>query len=379
MKKRGIIIVSIVSAAFVVMAAAIIIPVILLSGGNGSSLHTPVMIDGTMYEQRIGSETWSGEYHKDTFRSSGSMNSVFKVVNYKDYVETVKSVNMYSAEEIDPFYTDSEKNYIVLSSCGSNFNYDLAMLDFVTSHSGITVYGHESSTDMPATGAGYLIVIPTDRPVGTKVDYVQCYNADEIENLRKQGVTYDTDDMMVYKPVIYIYPEKETDLTVELVNKDSVTCTYPKYDEGWTVTAQPDGTLKDKKTGRELYSLYYENESNVVFTQKSDGFVVPGEDSAAFLEEKLAVLGLTEKEAEEFIIYWLPILESNRYNYIRFADADEIEKKMPLKISERPDTVIRVLMTFKGLDEPVQVKEQKLTPAERSGVTVVEGGGTRMS
>ena len=91
------------------------------------------------------------------------------------------------------------------------------------------------------------------------------------------------------------------------------------------------------------------------------------------------MLGLTEKEAEEFIIYWLPILESNRYNYIRFADADEIEKNMPLKISERPDTVIRVLMTFKGLDEPVQVEEQKLTPAERSGFTVVEWGGTRIS
>ena len=36
----------------------------------------------------------------------------------------------------------------------------------------------------------------------------------------------------------------------------------------------------------------------------SEGFVVKGEDSAAFLEEKLEILGLNYKEAEEFIIYW---------------------------------------------------------------------------
>ena len=34
------------------------------------------------------------------------------------------------------------------------------------------------------------------------------------------------------------------------------------------------------------------------------------------LEEKLAILGLTERESEEFIVYWLPKLEKNKYNYI---------------------------------------------------------------
>ena len=48
------------------------------------------------------------------------------------------------------------------------------------------------------------------------------------------------------KPVIYLYPEKVTDVTVQLdyITGD-LTCTYPAYEGGWTVTAAPDGTLTD--------------------------------------------------------------------------------------------------------------------------------------
>ena len=47
------------------------------------------------------------------------------------------------------------------------------------------------------------------------------------------------------KPVIYLYPEEETQVTVKLDYAGELTCTYPAYDDGWAVTAQPDGTLTD--------------------------------------------------------------------------------------------------------------------------------------
>ena len=100
--------------------------------------------------------------------------------------------------------------------------------------------------------------------------------------------------------------------------------------------------------------------------------------SAKFLEEKLAILGLTSREAEEFIIYWLPILEANKYNYIRFATLEEIEANMPLEITPTPDTVIRVIMTFKGLKKPINVEEQKLTTPVRNGFVAVEWGGAEI-
>ena len=179
------------------------------------------------------------------------------------------------------------------------------------------------------------------------------------------------------KPIIYLYPEKTTEVTVKLGNPEKITCSYPKYTTGWNVIASPDGTLVDTNTGRKLYSLYWEGLGD----NKNDleeGFVVKGDETIEFLEEKLEILGLNEFEAEEFIVYWLPKLESNKYNYIRFATMEEINKNMPLEFSVEPDTIIRVLMQYKGLDEPIEVKEQELVTPERNGFVAVEWGGSEL-
>ena len=131
-------------------------------------------------------------------------------------------------------------------------------------------------------------------------------------------------------------------------------------------------------TNKKLYALYYESENIVNFNIEKDGFVISKENLITFLEEKLTILGLTDREAEEFIIYWLPILQKNKYNYIRFASTDEINKNMPIEINPNPDTIIRVLMTFKGLEEPMEVEEQKLITPNRNGFVAVEWGGTEI-
>ena len=59
------------------------------------------------------------------------------------------------------------------------------------------------------------------------------------------------------KPVIYLYPEEEMEVTVKLDFDGTLTSTYPAYEDGWTVTAQPDGTLTDE-SGREYYCLFWE-------------------------------------------------------------------------------------------------------------------------
>ncbi|MDR1410457.1 MAG: hypothetical protein LBJ12_09435 [Oscillospiraceae bacterium] len=48
------------------------------------------------------------------------------------------------------------------------------------------------------------------------------------------------------------------------------------------------------------------------------GWCVSGSDTAAFLQKKLAQLGLTPKEYDEFIVYWLPLMQDNPYNLITF-------------------------------------------------------------
>jgi len=181
------------------------------------------------------------------------------------------------------------------------------------------------------------------------------------------------------KPIIYLYPEKATKVSVKLSNPERITVDYPDYRQGWNVTAQPDGTLTTEE-GRKLYALYYESQNTKHYDSDSlkEGFVVAKDDIESFLDQKLTRLGLNYKEREEFISYWASALEAKLYTYIRFQTFAEIEKNMGLAISPRPDTMIRIMMEYMPLDHPITVKEQKLPQPERKGFTVVEWGGTEV-
>jgi hypothetical protein len=186
---------------------------------------------------------------------------------------------------------------------------------------------------------------------------------------------FELDPNACYKPVIYLYPEKQTEVSVKLQLDGKLTCTYPAYNTGWTVTAAPDGTLTDAK-GQIYNYLYWEGETNAQW-DLSQGFCVKGEDTAAFLEDALAKLGLNRKEANEFIVYWLPLMEQNPYNIISFQ-TDIYTDAAQLQITPTPDTLIRVFMAWRAADAFTELEEQELIAPERTGFTVVEWGGTQL-
>ena len=177
------------------------------------------------------------------------------------------------------------------------------------------------------------------------------------------------------KPVIYLYPETETRVTVKLDLSGELTCTYPAYDGGWTVTAAPDGTLTDEH-GQTYNYLYWEGEVANGF-DFSKGFCVAGSDTAAFLEDALDRLGLTRREANEFLVYWLPRMQDNPYNLIAFQQ-EAYTESAKLTVSPQPDSVLRVFMAWKPLARPVDVPAQTLPGFERRGFTLVEWGGAEV-
>ena len=169
------------------------------------------------------------------------------------------------------------------------------------------------------------------------------------------------------------------DVSVELALKGSITHSYPAYPEkGWNVHIEEDGTITDSK-GQTYYSLYWEGTNSVPFNMSS-GSIVKGSETVAFLEKALAELGLNRREANEFIIYWLPQLESNPYNFIHFSTA-EYEDIAKLSITPQPQTVIRVMMVFESLEQRKTVTHQDLSKIgkSRKGFTVVEWGGKEVS
>lgn len=178
------------------------------------------------------------------------------------------------------------------------------------------------------------------------------------------------------KPVIYLYPTKQEDVSVKIELKGMLTCSYPEYNDGWNVTAYPDGTLINKSDGREYSYLYWEGKGAADWDM-SQGFVVKGSDTARFLQDKLEYLGLTSRELNEFIVYWLPLMKDNKYNLITFQTA-AYENNANLYITPKPDSVLRVFMAYKALDDYIEVSEQRLSTFKRNGFAAVEWGGTEV-
>ena len=201
-------------------------------------------------------------------------------------------------------------------------------------------------------------------------------NKVECDFLTVEASDWEPDPNVDYKPVIYLYPEEKTEVYVTLDYNGRLTCTYPSYDNGWKVTAQPDGTLTDEN-GQTYNYLYWEGETNTQY-DFSEGFCVKGEDTAAFLEYALAELGLNRREANEFIVFWLPMMQNNEYNVISFQ-GDVYTDSAKLDIDPAPDTLIRVFMAWQASEIYVNIPEQELDAPEREGFTVVEWGGTKVN
>ena len=205
------------------------------------------------------------------------------------------------------------------------------------------------------------------------------WNQEELKKYEacKSSCGADPGWMMAMKPIIYLYPTTESEVNVKLWAPENLSHTYPKYNiSKWrNVFAKPNWNLKDINTWRNLYALYREWKSNIK-SNFNEWFIVKWKDIITFLEEKLAILWLNEHEAEEFIIYWLPQMENNKYNLIRFETIEEQNKNMPLNITPTPDTVIRVMMDWQAIDEAIEIPEQKLITPERNWFTVVEWWGS---
>ena len=180
------------------------------------------------------------------------------------------------------------------------------------------------------------------------------------------------------KPVIYLYPQKTTSVSVRLTVDGTITKTVPLADSSgaWRVTAGPSGILRTS-SGQEYPYLFWEADIQATFDM-STGFVIAGRDTRPFLAEKLAALGLNASESDAFIAYWAPRMESNAYNLVHF-EGPLYERSARLFVTPQPDMQIRVFMVFQPLAAPMSVRPQQLTsPARRTGFVLVEWGGTEL-
>ena len=230
---------------------------------------------------------------------------------------------------------------------------------------GVMVYVRAENPDAFSVGLDVIFSYDANRPAETAPTGEDILIADSV-----------MEAPMDEKPVIYLYPETPIEVSVKLTVDGVLTCTYPAYDKGWDkFVAHPDGTLVFPD-GKQYYCLYWEGIQNMD-CDFSKGFCVKGSDTAAFLEWALSAQGLTPREANEFIIYWLPRMEQNPYNVISFQ-TDAYTEGAVLEITPNPDSLLRVFMAYYPSDEAVEIEAQEFTSFERVGFAVVEWGGCEL-
>ena len=174
------------------------------------------------------------------------------------------------------------------------------------------------------------------------------------------------------KPVVYLYPEKETQISVTVMPKGKMTASIPAYNNGWNVTVEPGGLI-DKKYGY----LFYETETSAKDVKiPFAGFTVAYADLGSFFDTILPKVGLRGQEIVDFKNWWLGgRLKPANYYLVRLLDGKTIDEVEPINVDPKPDTLIRVRFLFTPLENKVETIEPAIVTPQRSGFTAVEWGG----
>ena len=185
---------------------------------------------------------------------------------------------------------------------------------------------------------------------------------------------------VIGKPAIYIYPEKIQKTSVKLKIKGELTKDIPKYNDGWNVIVKPNGQMKVIGGNSQItYDyLFYENTVTKIITN-DEAWLVEKDKLKEWFNIYLYKFGLNKFEADEFIDYWIPKLNSNypnkKYVSIKLLDKKYLDEYMNLNITPKPDKTLRLEFVFRGFNTKFKTKEPIITPFLRNGYYAVEWGG----
>lgn len=185
----------------------------------------------------------------------------------------------------------------------------------------------------------------------------------------------------VDKPVIYLYPERETNFSMEVNPTGELSFTYPNYNNGWNGTALPNGEIN---INHETFNyLFWESNQqvNLNLIDLKKGTIVKGKESLDFLSKQLDAFGFTSKEKADFVTFWAPQLQRNEFNYINFVLNNDADIFAKLSITPAPDNIYRFYMLTSKIENPndfYYLEPQLIESIDRKGFTVLEWGGSKI-
>ncbi len=183
------------------------------------------------------------------------------------------------------------------------------------------------------------------------------------------------------KPVIYLYPPKDMEVTTAVKPNGTFKFTYPVYPEnGWKGTAHPDGSITIAE--KNYPYLFWEGSHQMTAADMDlkKGYMVKGDSITAFLEKNLAQMGLNEREMTDFITYWGPRMAGNDQQFVQFIFNDACNQFADLNISPAPAQIFRVYMIWAPVPAGVVMhpEPQEFKTVKREQFYAIEWGGSEV-
>jgi len=333
------------------------------------SVEIPFLEDGQIarinWNNTIESDTNSSEYRKGyTYQDQGGCGST----NYASVITPEQPANFYTAssENITPIYINPETDFI---------------------QTGVGING-EVIYELSDPFHPFLLEMYNVKYFeyfGEKIPYEEFLSVYPVffwkDNFGR-WIKFESNRFIPQaecgKPVVYLYPEEETEVHVHVAPQGGFSITIPEHgEEGWFVIAQPDGSLTEISTQEEYPYLFWEGTGGI-YESPNKGWVIPKTDADFFVAGKLRQFGFNSQEIIDFLEFWSPRLQEgeNDFLWISFWGTEYMNAIAPITITPKPDSLLRVLMDYKEVPEWYESEGYKIPSFTRKGFVVTEWGGT---
>jgi hypothetical protein len=196
--------------------------------------------------------------------------------------------------------------------------------------------------------------------------------------LNFQGSANSRMQMILEKPVIYLYSQQEEPFNLKIKTDAALKFTYPAYTNEWKGKSSANGTIQ--MSGSNYPYLFWDAALSAEKLKPdwlhADQF--EGSNTVIYLENRLTNLGFNEKEKTDFITYWGPRMQQMKVVQLIWMQDEQLDPIASLEIvptfrQNRIYILFRETSAF--MEQTTVLKVPPLKPLDRSGNYLVEWGG----
>ena len=199
--------------------------------------------------------------------------------------------------------------------------------------------------------------------------------------LNFQGSAGSGRQIMLEKPVIYLYSKKEEPFTLKVKTDAELKFIYPAYHNEWKGKTSEDGTIQIDNSNYPYLFWDAALPTEKLNPNWLDADQVEGSHVVTYLENRLTNLGFNEKEKTDFITYWGPRMLQMKVIQIVWLQDEQLDSIASLEITPAFKQN-RIYMLFREtnafMEQTLKLKVPALKPVDRSGNYLVEWGGIQV-